>query len=83
MSVGAILEYWRDRQELELLSKLACKEPIIPKDILKNELSGIIKLLGQFERDQTIQTLLSKAALEKLNPEERQKLQNLIETSKK
>jgi len=83
ISIGAILEYWRDRQELELLSKLACKEPIIPKDILKNELSGIIKLLGQFERDQVIQTLLSKAAFEKLNPEERQKLQNLIENSKK
>lgn len=82
-STGAILEYWRDRQELEFLNKLACKEPIIPKEVLKNELSGIIQLLEDLEREIVIQSLLTKATSEKLSTEERQKLQNLIATSKK
>ncbi len=83
ISMGAILEYWRDREELEFLNKLACKEPIIPKDILKNELIDIIQLLKQLEREKAIQLLLAKAATQKLNPEERKELQHLIETSKK
>lgn len=83
ISMGAILETWRDRQEVELLEKLACREPIIPKENLKNELTSIIQSLGNLERDQSIQDLLTKASNEALTVEEKQKLQNLIEISKK
>jgi len=81
--MGAILEYWRDREELDILNKLACKEPIVPEDILKNELIDIIQSLNNFEREKKIQILLAKAATEKLNSGERQELQYLITTSKK
>ncbi len=83
ISMGGILEHWRDREELSILNKLACKEPIIPKENLKNELIDIIQSLRQLEREETIQLLLAKAAREKLNSEERKQLQHLIETSKK
>ncbi|MDR1057665.1 MAG: DNA primase [Coxiellaceae bacterium] len=82
ISMGAILEYWRDRQEFNLLNKLACKEPIIPKEILKNELIGTIQLLKKLEQETLIQALLAKASTEKLKIEERQKLQDLITLSK-
>jgi len=83
ISMGAILEYWRDRQELDIFNKLACKEPIIPKNVLKNELIDIIQSLRQLEREKTIRSLLVKATTEKLNSEELKELQHLIETSKK
>lgn len=83
ISMGAILESWRGRPELELLNRLACKEPIIPKNILKNDLAGIIRSFLDFEREQTIQALMTKAATEKLNNPEKQQLQNLIAISKK
>jgi DNA primase len=83
ISMGAILEYWRDRKELEIINKLACKEPIISKEGLKNELIDIIQSLKQLEREKTIKDLLARAATQKLNPDERKELQNLIETSKK
>lgn len=83
ISMGAILEHWRDKQHIDLIKNLACREQIISPDILKNELSGIIQLVRQLEQTAAIQELLTKAAAKKLNTEEKQKLQNLIATSKK
>lgn len=83
IAMGAILEAWRDRPESELFGRLACKEPIIPKESLKNELTSIIQFLGNLEREHTIQALLLRAGTEILTLEEKQNLQNLIEISKK
>lgn len=83
LSMAAILEYWRDKEEFDIFSMLACKKPIISIENLKNEFIGIIQLLRQTESEQTIKTLLLKAATEGLTVEERQELQNLIAASKK
>jgi len=83
LSMAAILEYWRDREEFETFSMLACKKPIISIENLKNEFIGIIQLLRQIECEQTIKTLLLKAATEGLTTEDRRGLQDLIAASKK
>ena len=82
LSMAAILEYWRDRQEFEIFSQLACKKPIIAIDNLKNEFIGIIQLLKQAEYEQTIKALLTKASSQDLTAKERQDLHNLIITLK-
>jgi len=82
LSMAAILEYWRDREEFDTFSMLACKKPIISMENLKNEFIGIIQLLEQLEFDHLIKRLLSKAAEEGLSTKERQELQNLIAASK-
>lgn len=83
LSMAAILEYWRGREEFDMFAMLACKKPIISIENLKNEFIGTIQLLKQIEREQTIKTLLSKAATEGLSTAKRQELQNLIAASKK
>ncbi|CAL7964089.1 DNA primase [Gammaproteobacteria bacterium] len=83
LSMAAILEYWRDREEFGTFSTLACRKPIISIESLKSEFIGIIQLLRQIECEQIIKTLLLKAATEGLSIEERQELQNLIAASKK
>jgi hypothetical protein len=81
--MAAILEYWRDREEFDTFSMLACKKPIISTESLKSEFIGIIQLLRQLELEQVIKTLLSKATNEGLTIIERQELQSLIAASKK
>jgi DNA primase len=83
LSTAAILEYWRDREEFDTFSMLACRKPIISIENLKNEFIGIIQLLKQIECEQIIKTLLLKAGAEGLSTLERQELQNLIAASKK
>lgn len=83
ITLGAILEHWRNSPDFDILNKLACKGPIIPKETLKNELAGIIQLLRQLEREEQIHRLLAKAATEELQVTERKILQHLIEISKK
>lgn len=83
LSMAAILEYWRGREEFDIFSMLACKKPIISMENLKNEFIGIIKLLKQIEREQEIRVLLLKAATEGLIIKERRELQDLIAASKK
>ncbi|MDR1012608.1 MAG: DNA primase [Coxiellaceae bacterium] len=82
LSTGTILEYWRNRREFKLLNRLACKELIVPKNVLENELISNIRLLVKLERDAHIQTLLTKATTKNLKTEERQQLQKLIMLSK-
>ena len=83
LSMAAILEYWREREEFDTFSMLACKKPIISIENLKNEFIGIIQLLRQIECEQAIKILLLKAATEGLTTEDRRGLQNLIAASKK
>jgi DNA primase len=82
LSMAAILEYWRDREEFDTFSMLACKKPVISMENLKNEFIGIIQLLEQLEHEQLIKTLLLKATTQGFTTEERQELQNLIAASK-
>lgn len=82
LSMAAILEHWRNREEFAILSMLACKFPIISTEDLKSEFIGIIQLLKYLELDQVISKLLEKGATEGLTLIERQELQNLILASK-
>ena len=82
LSTAAIIEYWRDREEFAIFSLLASKKPIISAEKLRNEFTGIIQAFKQFEIEQTIKTLLLKAASEGLDDKEKQELQDLITTLK-
>lgn len=82
LTIGAILEYWRDQPELSILAAIASKEIIIPSSGLKNEFLGIIHVLNQLSREQLIGVYLQKAATNQLSTEEKQHLQTLITNTK-
>ena len=82
LSVGAIIEYWRDCEAFETLSNLACKKPIISAKNLKDEFIGIIRLLKQMQDEQVIKKLLAKASTTGLSKDEKLMLRNLISKSK-
>jgi DNA primase len=78
ISTGALLEYWRDAEESKVLHKLAQWEHMIPEAGVAVEFSGAVKNIRQLAHSQIIETLLSKAALTGLTPEEKQNLTQLI-----
>lgn len=82
LTTGAILEYWRNHQNMEELSRLATKEHLISASGLKNEFLGTINKLLELNNEQVIQSYLSKAVGAGLSIEEKQKLQQLIISTK-
>jgi DNA primase len=85
LTLGTILEYWRQRPEEEftLISKIAAWQPIIPHDALKNEFNGIIRKICEQGLEHVINSLLQQASSNGLNDDEKNQLQNLIKLVKK
>lgn len=79
-STGALLEHWRDREESNLLAKLAQTEHMIPETGVEKEFLGTIQLINKSAKEQVIQQLLAKASQQNLAQEEKQKLHELIAT---
>lgn len=77
-TIGAILEYYRNSRDFEVLAKLAILEPIIKADRLKDEFLGSIERIYERGREHTIQLLMQKAKTINLSIEEKKLLQQLI-----
>ncbi len=83
LTAATLKEFWRDRPELEMIEKLINLEHMIPELGLASEFLGSIQQLKKFGTKQQIEKLLAKAASQAgLSQEEKQHLQNLIETNK-
>lgn|GEM_PF-360508 len=82
LTIGRILEYWRNKKEFTFISKLVHTKSILPKEIAKNEIIDIVSTLIKLEQEKKIQSLLIKAEKHNLNYSERQELQYLIAQSK-
>jgi DNA primase len=78
ITTGALLERWRDKSEWEMLNKLAHWQHNIPETGLQHEFIGSIKQLHKLAQEQSIEQLLSKAALAELSREEKEMLSELI-----
>jgi len=80
ISPAALLERWRDREDEEILHKVAQWNPSIPDDGVEKELQGALHKLQQLYREQRTQKLLNKSAQEPLSSAEKQELQTLLST---
>ncbi|MBC8519718.1 MAG: DNA primase [Gammaproteobacteria bacterium] len=78
ISSAALLERWRDREDEEILHKVAQWDPAIPDDGVESELKGALKNLHELRRGQRTDKLLKKSAQEPLSPTEKQELQELL-----
>ena len=78
LTLGAILEHWRDQPEAGILANLAAKEPIIPNKGWKDEFQGSIQVIYQLGQEQLIKSYMLKAATSELNSTEKATLQHLI-----
>jgi DNA primase len=81
-TTGAILEYWRERREGQLLAKLAHAEHMIPAAGIEHEFIGTLKRIKKLASEQLIDKLLAKAAQAELSAEEKQHLHQLIHAKK-
>lgn len=81
-NTGALLEYWREHKEANLLKKLAQSEHMIPAEGIKNEFLGAVEQLKKQAHNQQINQLLEKAGQGNLSAEEKQLLHELIHTKK-
>jgi DNA primase len=82
LTVGAILEYYRDSTHFELLNNLLSWEPLLTEEDLKNEFLGVIQLIKKSNAEKAIQDLLQKATNFGLTDEDKIKLQKLIAIAK-
>lgn len=82
LTTASLLEYWRDKPEYPLLSKLAFYEFSIPAEGILAELKGTLSRLQQQNNEYLIEQLLQKAQQQGLSSEEKQQLQQLIAANK-
>jgi DNA primase len=78
MTAGAVLEYWRGKEEAQWLAQIAHKESILSEENLKQEFHGIIRQLRISAYDQEINRLLAKANQADLSEEEKIELSHWI-----
>lgn len=83
MTLGMLLELWRDQQEKSLFAELAHLQLIIPETGIQNEFLGVLKRLSLQGIDAEIERLLAKAANQSLNQSEKIDLANWIATKKR
>jgi len=82
LTLGAILEHWRDNENLLKITTLAQKEPLLSADDLKHELINITQKLRNHAVEHVIKQLMEQAATRPLTQEEKQRLQQLISKQK-
>ena len=78
LSTGGLLEYWRERDEMKSLVKLAQVEHMIPATGIQHEFLGAIQHLRKLGHKQAIDQILAKANQTGLSLEEKQQLDELI-----
>lgn len=79
ISMGVILERWRDHPEGRLLYRLAAEQAIIPIGGELAEFSGAMKRLTQSANHQNLDDLLAKARQNPLTGAEKAQLQALLQ----
>lgn len=79
LTTGALLEYWRDHENENVIKKLATLEQMIPEKGIEQEFKDALSRLKKWGRKQLIDELLSKASLTSLTLEEKNKLNELIQ----
>ncbi|KPJ67804.1 MAG: hypothetical protein AMJ43_02240 [Coxiella sp. DG_40] len=82
ITTGGILEYWRDKEEAQLLAKLTVVEVPIATQNLQNEFIDTIKRLQENSREQAIQKLLQETDSGSISFSDKQRLQKLIVDAK-
>ncbi len=78
LSVGALIEHWRDSNVFPHLMKLANEEIITPVEGMQLELNGIFVKLKKAFNEQRFTELQQKSQRGPLNPEEKQEYQKLL-----
>lgn len=81
-TTGALLEYWRDKEEAEVFARLAATNHVIPIDGIEAEFQGALNRLIEQDQQYSIERLLEKAAHAHLSVEERDVLNALIKNGK-
>jgi len=82
LTLGAILEYWREHPYYEKITILSLREPLLSMAELKHELISTMQKLRTTLREQTIKELMDKASANTLTNGEKQQLQQLISLQK-
>ncbi len=78
-TTGAILEHWRGKEGENILLDLVSRVPIIPQNLLKNELLGLIQTLRNIVNEREVDKLLATVTRNhEDNDGRRKKLQDLI-----
>jgi DNA primase len=78
LTTGGLLEFWREREQVKSLVKLAQASHMIPEQGIRDEFLGAMQQLCNLGHKQSIERLLAKANQTKLTPEEKQQLDELI-----
>jgi DNA primase len=78
MKTGALLEHWRDHDDLKILAKLAQWEHEMPEVGIEAEFLGAIKRIREIPNQQTYANLIAKGSLTGLTDEDRKILMELI-----
>ena len=82
ITTGAILEHWRGSDEEEIFHELAQKVPILPEEVLKSELLGLIRTLDRVADETEVNRLLETANKGNMDADKRKQLRDLIITLK-
>jgi DNA primase len=78
LTVGALVEHWRDTHVFPHLMKLANEELITPFEGMQQELQAIFVKLKKAFNEQRFTELQQKSQRGPLNPEEKQEYQKLL-----
>lgn len=78
VTTAMVLEYWRDREEIKHLSRLAMIEVMLPEHAIEEELKGALKKLEQQSVQLRIERLMAKAGLNALSEEDKIDLKKLL-----
>ena len=79
LTTGALIERWRDKEDADIINKLATYEHIVPEGGLVAEFQDIIHYLRQQGVKRHIEQLMGKARQQTINADERAQLQQLLE----
>jgi DNA primase len=83
LTIGAILEYYRERPDFLLLEKIAEMELLTSCENAKHGFLGIIQILENRHKEEIINTLLNEAKTSELSREKKLLLQKLITETKR
>lgn len=83
LTIGAILEYYRERPELSLLEKIAETELLTSVENAKHDFLGIIQIIENRNKEEIINALLNEAKASELSREKKLLLQKLITETKR
>lgn len=78
LSVGALLERWRDTPEYPSLARLATWEHWVPGEGVEAEFKGVLARLRSMAREQRTERLIEKSRAEGLSQEEKRELVRLL-----